>query len=109
MKSPANFRLRALVLSLGVVLLLAELSGCGGGGGGTGGGGGGGGGQTGDFSLTVTPSQITLTGGSSASVSVQLIPINGFGGSVAVQTTGLPSGITVSPATFNLIPAAQQI
>jgi WD40 repeat protein len=52
--------------------------------------------------LTVTPSQVTLTGGSSALVSVQVNPINGFAASVAVQVTGLPAGITISPATFSL-------
>ncbi len=106
MNSSPSFRLRALLLSLAIFLLLAELSGCGGGGGN--GGAGGGGGQTGDFSLTVTPSQVSLTGGNSASISVQVNPINGFISSVAVQATGLPAGITVSPATFSLQPNTTQ-
>jgi len=102
-----NFRLRALLLSLGVALLLAELSGCGGGGGNGGnvGGGGGGGVTTGDFSLTVAPSQVILTGGSSVPVTLRVLPINGFIGSVTVQATGLPAGISASPASVTL-PAA---
>ncbi len=62
-----------------------------------------------DFSLTVSEGNLTLTaGGTSDTVSVTAAALNGFTGSIAVKTSGLPAGASASPATFNLTPGASQ-
>jgi subtilase family serine protease len=48
-----------------------------------------------DYSLTTTPSQ-TVTQGGSASYTITVTPTNGFTGTVAFGTTGLPNGASAS-------------
>ena len=43
-----------------------------------------------DFSLTVTPSSKTITGGNPATFTVQLNPLSGFNSPVTLSVTGLP-------------------
>ncbi len=58
-----------------------------------------------DFSLTAAPTTLTMTAGAAAqTVSLTATAINGFTGSVAVAISGLPTGVTASPATVTLSP-----
>jgi hypothetical protein len=62
-----------------------------------------------DFSLTSTPATVTLTaGGGGQQISVEATAINGFTGAVAVAISGLPAGVTASPATLTLTPGTAQ-
>lgn len=62
-----------------------------------------------DFSLTSTPATVTLTaGGSGQQISVEATAINGFTGAVAIAISGLPAGVTASPATLTLTPGTAQ-
>lgn len=49
-----------------------------------------------DFSIGVTPSSPTLWQGWTGDVLVTITSLNGFAGSVALGTSGLPSGVTTS-------------
>jgi len=61
------------------------------------------------FSLTSTPAKVTLVaGGAGQQISVNAVPINGFTGTVMVAITGLPTGVSASPATLTLIPGTAQ-
>jgi hypothetical protein len=62
-----------------------------------------------DFSLTATPAAVTLMAGSAGqAVNVTAAPANGFSSAVAVTITGLPAGVTASPATLSLTPGTAQ-
>ena len=62
-----------------------------------------------DFSLSSTPATAALVaGGAQQQISVQANPENGFTGTVTVAITGLPSGVTASPATLTLTPGTAQ-
>ncbi len=64
---------------------------------------------TGSFTLSVTPgSQSVSIGGSGSQVTVLATAVSGFSGSVAVTISGLPSGVTSSPATLTLTPGVSQ-
>jgi carboxypeptidase family protein len=56
-----------------------------------------------DFSLTVTPSTKTVTGGQPATFTIQLSQLRGFNGSVRLSASGLPAGATASfnPASIS--------
>jgi arylsulfate sulfotransferase len=58
---------------------------------------------TGDFSLEVAPTTISMTAGSSQSVSIGVTPTNGFTGTVSVSLGTLPAGVTATPATLSLV------
>jgi subtilase family serine protease len=51
-----------------------------------------------DFSLSASPTSVTIIqGGSGAGTTITINPVNGFGGSVSlVITSALPSGVTIS-------------
>jgi PKD repeat protein len=51
-----------------------------------------------DFGIAVSPSSASVTQGGSGTSAVTISPQNGFGGSVALSASGLPSGVT---ATFS--------
>jgi hypothetical protein len=56
-----------------------------------------------DFSLSVAPTTLSLTaGGTGQTVSLTALGFNGFNGTVAVAISGLPTGVTASPATLTL-------
>ena len=80
--------------------LLAATIGCGGGG--TSGGGGGGGNNTPNYSIRLQSTPITLVPGGSQSLIVLISATNGFSGDVSVSFSGLPTGVTASPATFTI-------
>jgi hypothetical protein len=62
-----------------------------------------------DFSLTVSPTSLTIVDGATGSpVSVLATALNSFSGAVSVAITGLPTGVTASPATLTLTPGATQ-
>jgi hypothetical protein len=97
----ANIRANCLVLTL---YLLLQLSACGGGGGS---------GSPGpppakDFALSVSPTSISFTAGSSGSISVEATAINGFSSSISVSVSGQQSGVSISPQSFTLTPGTPQ-
>ena len=49
-----------------------------------------------NFSLSASPSSVTIPQGGSGSSSITVTPQNGFNGSVNLSATGLPSGLTAS-------------
>jgi hypothetical protein len=62
-----------------------------------------------DFTLSATPASISLVpGGAGQPISVNAVPANGFTGMVSVAITGLPTGVTVTPATLSLTPGTVQ-
>ncbi|HEY1995155.1 MAG TPA: PQQ-binding-like beta-propeller repeat protein [Edaphobacter sp.] len=62
-----------------------------------------------DYTLTVSPASLTIVGGGAGvAVSVTAGGVNSFAGTVAVALTGLPAGVTASPATLSLTPGAAQ-
>src|ERR1700744_1178056 len=65
--------------------------------------------STPDFTLSTAPSSIAVTQGAAGQVvSVSAAPTNGFSGSVKVNLSGLPSGVTANPSTLNLTPGTAQ-
>ncbi len=93
-----------VVALLAVAMLAGYVCGCGGGGGTSGGGGGGGGGQPQDFSLSVSSSSLAITGGGSASFNASVSGVNGFASTVSLSISGLPAGVTASPANLLVTP-----
>src|SRR5712691_8002862 len=63
-----------------------------------------------DFSLTLSPSSVTLTqGAASTAVNVTIAAQNGFTGTVQVTLSGLPAGVTSNPASpFSVNAGASQ-
>ncbi len=55
-----------------------------------------------DFTLTTAPQTLSLTPGAAGQVTLSSAAINGFTGTIAVAVKGLPTGVTVSPATISL-------
>ncbi len=51
-----------------------------------------------NYSLSASPSSVTITQGTSGTSTITINPTNGFSGSVSLSASGLPSGVT---ATFN--------
>ena len=47
-----------------------------------------------DFSLTASPSSVTVAQGGSGTSTITVNPFNGFSGSVTLSASGLPSGVT---------------
>ena len=58
--------------------------------------GGGGGGGTADFSLTDSPTSVSVTQGANSTDTITVVPVNGFSSSVSLSASGLPSGVTAS-------------
>jgi hypothetical protein len=55
--------------------------------------------STPDFSLSASPSSLTVKQGSSGSSTITVAPSGGFAGSVTLSTSALPSGVTASFGT----------
>jgi hypothetical protein len=91
------------VLLFGSILL----SSCGGGSGTGSGNGGGTPPPTPNFSLTL-PGNASVQQGSTTTVSVSVTGINGFSSPVNIVLSGVPSGVTATPAQFTLTTGAQQ-
>jgi hypothetical protein len=61
-----------------------------------------------DFTLTTGASTVTIAAGSTATVTVTANAVSGSKGTISVALTGLPNGVTVSPASFTLSSGASQ-
>lgn len=104
MKTQNNERIRANYLVL-ILCLLLQLSACGGGSG-----------SSGppppppakDFTLSVSPTSVSFTAGSSGSISVEATAINGFSSNISVSLSGQQGGVSVSPQSFTLTPGTPQ-
>jgi alpha-tubulin suppressor-like RCC1 family protein len=69
----------------------------------------------GNFTIALSPTSGTIAPGASTTTTVHLTPLNGFSGTAALSTTGLPAGVTAtftpgtvstrSPATLTLVAA----
>jgi hypothetical protein len=99
-----------LVLQVSALsVVLAIITSCGGGGSSGEGGGSGGVHPTPDFSISVSPSSLSVPQGTEGTFSVALDALNGFSGSVQVQISGAPSGLTLSANEFNLSTQGQSV
>jgi hypothetical protein len=58
-----------------------------------------GGTATPDFTLSASPSSLTVTQGNSGTSTITVNPVNGFTGSVTLSASGLPAGVTASFGT----------
>ncbi len=103
MNTQNNERIRANYLVL-ILCLLLQLSACGGGSG-----------SSGpppppakDFTLSVSPTSVSFTAGSSGSISVEATAINGFSSNISVSVSGQQGGVSVSPQSFTLTPGTPQ-
>jgi len=54
------------------------------------------------FSLAASPTSITVFPNSGTTVSVSAQAIDGFASQISVQVTGLPAGVSATPASFTL-------
>ena len=63
----------------------------------------------GDFSISATPTSLTVGRGESQTVTVSVAQVNTYTSSVNLSISGLPTGVTASPATFSLLPGNQQV
>jgi hypothetical protein len=52
-----------------------------------------------DYTLSASPSSLSITQGSSGSSTITVNPLNGFTGSVSLSASGLPTGVTASFGT----------
>lgn len=82
-------------LALGLLSVCA-LNGCGGGSSG------GGGQNPPGFTLSASPTTISIYPSGTSTVTISGQPLNGFGGTISVSLAGLPSGVTASPSSFSL-------
>jgi hypothetical protein len=62
----------------------------------------------GDFSLSASPSTLTLEASGNQTVTISATAIDTFTASISVTVSGLPGGVTADPATFSLVPGNQQ-
>ena len=61
-----------------------------------------------DYTLSATPSAISMAAGSSATLSILANASGSFSSSIAVAVTGLPAGVTATPASLTLTPGTGQ-
>lgn len=61
-----------------------------------------------DFSITASPQSLTIGLGGSQTCTVAISAINGFGGSVGVTVSGLPTGVIATPSTFTVASGSPQ-
>jgi WD40 repeat protein len=57
-----------------------------------------------DFQIAAMPETLSLTAGGSATSALTVTPLDGFTAQVTVQVSGLPAGVTVTPANITLSP-----
>ncbi len=90
--------------ALPVLLLTIGLSDCGGGSGPSGSG------SQPNFSISLSPESESIDQGQSGTVTVSVHPVNGFDQSVSVSVTGLPTGVTLNPASpFTISSSGQSV
>ncbi len=62
-----------------------------------------------DFTFAVNPATVSVTaGGAGGSTAVSVSGVNGFSAGVGIAVSGLPAGVTVSPATPTVMPGTPQ-
>jgi PQQ-like domain len=61
-----------------------------------------------DFSFSVSPATVSLTAGTASAIQASAAALNGFSGTVTVAVSGLPAGITATPASVALTPGTPQ-
>jgi hypothetical protein len=62
-----------------------------------------------DFSLAISPQSLSLTTGATGqAVQITATALNGFTGTAGIALSGLPSGVTATPATLSLTPGVAQ-
>jgi len=62
------------------------------------------------FTIIISPATISIAPGTSATANISLTPQNGFSGTATVTLSGLPSGVTVTPASpFSVTATGQTI
>jgi hypothetical protein len=96
---------RRIVFISSYLLLLAWLGGCGGG---SSSGSGGGGGNPPSFSLSLSASSITLMSSGNQSLTVTLVPANGFNSTANCSIGGGPAGVNTNPTSFSLSSSTPQ-
>jgi hypothetical protein len=60
------------------------------------------GGGSPDFSISLSPTSLTVQQGASGSTTLTLTPLNGFTGTVNLSLVGAPNGVTLSPASVTV-------
>ncbi len=58
-------------------------------------------GERAGFAITASPSTLAVVPGGNNVVAVTVSPVNGFSGNVTVTISGLPAGVTATPAMLN--------
>jgi hypothetical protein len=58
--------------------------------------------------LSVSPTTQALTNGKSASVTLSATAVGGFSSQISIQLSGVPAGVSVSPASITLEPGTPQ-
>ena len=61
-----------------------------------------------NFTVTASVTTLTLAAGAEESFTVEAAATNGFNATVAVTVSGLPTGVTASPASLSLTPGVAQ-
>jgi hypothetical protein len=61
-----------------------------------------------DFSLSGSSASLKVVAGASATTSVTVTGSNGFTSPVMIGITGLPSGVSVSPASLQVTPGQSE-
>ena len=99
-------RLHSLVARFSACFVLSAVVGAivGCGGGGSIGGGGGGQQSSPDFTLSLSSNNLAITGGGTALFTASVTGSNGFDSAVTLQISGLPAGVTYSPASLQVYP-----
>src|SRR5215469_16051189 len=58
-----------------------------------------------NFTIAAAPNTVTLqTGGAARALTITAGPVNGFNDPVTISLSGLPKGVTATPATLSLAP-----
>jgi hypothetical protein len=63
---------------------------------------------SGDFTISASPTSLTVENGESQTVTVSVAAVNSFASGVSVIASGLPTGVTANPTSFTLMPGGQQ-
>lgn len=62
-----------------------------------------------DFTVAASPSSLALSaGGAAQAVNISATALNGFSGTIQVAITGLPAGVTATPATLTVVAGTPQ-
>ena len=64
--------------------------------------------QNGDFTLSVTPSSVTVYPNGPVSLSVSVTATGSFNSNVSVAISGLPPSVTAAPASLSVMPGTPQ-